>query len=131
MKFYIQLAGALIVGLLIMWGIGYVSNLQTQAAIGAQRGAVAVTAQGITEDGAKDDTARGAVDTAVTTGRETFRATIEEAKRNEPEIVARADRAVPASVRGAYRQRRLARERSVGIESERGTEPAPTPAAER
>lgn len=122
---------ALVLGAAILAFGLWINNLQNKAALADQRGKVIEATVGVTEDGAKDDAQRAKVETGVTTGREEFKATTEKAKRDEPATAARADRPVPASVRNAYRARRLARERSAGIESERTKEPEAAPAPKR
>jgi hypothetical protein len=67
---------------------------------------------GIIDDGAKADENRAEVDQTVAQGRDQFNQDYEGAMRNEPETAARADRPVPDSVRKAFRERRIARERS-------------------
>jgi len=76
-----------------------------------QRGRVLINATAGIERGVDVDAFLSNNDVVIGTGRETFNRTMQEARRHEPETAARADRAVPVSVRNAYRERRLARER--------------------
>ena len=104
-------------------------NLRDAAAQGAIDKEKAGTTVDVIVDSDEAAVERATVDTGVAAGRDTYQTTTAKAKRNEPTTAARADRAVPASVRGAYRERRLARERlgsdAVGDEEgARATDPA-------
>lgn len=84
---------------------------------------------GIISDGAKADEDRSDVDQTVDQARDQFNDNYRGAMQNEPETAARADRPVPDSVRDAFRQRRIARERSGCAGQQCGEGPsAQTPA---
>lgn len=117
------IAVGLILGLGVL-GIKHIKNwydtkdrLETVTAIGE-------TTSGMVTDGAKASEDRSAVDYSVGQGRGAFNQSYEGAKRDEPEVATRATRVVPSRVRNAFRERRLARERSgcAGAECERGSE---------
>lgn len=63
------------------------------------------------------DVQRAVIDAAPQVPRVVFLETMTEAKKNDPQVADRADSAVPASVRAAYRERRIARERYLGGEA--------------
>lgn len=108
------------VGLVVAVGLGvavtlagnHYRGLLREAEAGRQRALVlkAVDA-GVSERVEIDEFLTG-YRMATEAGRREFRIIIDEAKRNEPETAARADRPVPDSVRRAYRERRYSRERS-------------------
>lgn len=125
----IGLIVAVVLAVALSLGANHYMSLREAAAQNEQRGQVLQTTSGIIKDADTTATQRQQEQAQVATGRIDFHATIEEAKRNEPETADRATRTVPASVRNAYRERRLARER-LGRASERsearaGTENAP------
>lgn len=99
-------------------GAMYVSNLREASALSEQRGTTLQTTSAVIDDGAIADQAQAAVAQGIAAGRDQFTETYNEAKRHEPTVADRADRPVAASVRDAYRQRRLARERSGCVRSE-------------
>lgn len=109
----------LVIGLVIAVALGvtvtlfgnHYLGLKRAAAESAIRGAVLEsTTRGVAE-GVDIDGFTTAYERGLLTGRDAFRVVKSEAIRHEPETASRADRVVPDSVRNAYRQRRLARER--------------------
>ena len=127
----IKLIIAVLVGCALLWGWNTVMDWREAAQVNERRGDKIIATEGIMNDGAKADADRADDDSAVSTGRETYHNAKEEAKRNEPETADRAMRTVPASVRNAFRARRLARERldCAGDECQAG--PATSRAAQR
>lgn len=101
-------------------GVVYVRGLQKASVVSEQRGTTLQTTTATINDGDIADQAQAAVEQGIAEGRATFNNTINEAKRNEPTVADRSNRAVPVSVRNAYRERRLSRERSgcVRVECE-------------
>lgn len=99
-------------------GAMYVSNLREASALSEQRGTTLQTTSAVIDDGTIADQAQAAVVQGIAAGRDQFNNTYSEAKRNEPTVADRANRPVPASVRNAYRERRLARERYGCVRSE-------------
>ena len=75
---------------------------------------------GINRDAEEADKDAGKVEQKVSQGREVYHTIYKEAKNNEPKVADRASAAVPASVRRAFRERRLARERSGQLGEQRG-----------
>jgi hypothetical protein len=110
-ELYVGLTLAVILSVGVSLFAGHYQELQRAAAQNEQRGGVIhATSQGIAR-GVDVDAFLSSNDVVIGTGRDAFNHTITEAKRHEPETAARADRTVPVSVRNAYRERRLARER--------------------
>lgn len=122
MKLEAQVVGALVLTVVIAvglsLGVSHYLGLRKAAAQNEQRGQVIQTTSGQNADNDTVATQAREENTHVASGREEFKITIEEAKRNEPATANRATNSVPDSVRNAYRQRRLARERS-GSDSQR------------
>lgn len=112
-------ASAETIKLLVAVGIGAAVLFAGQRVLDWKEGAEAnevagrtmKATSGILNDGQKSSEDRNNVDTGVLAGRHNYNETYEEANRNEPETAARSDRAVPDSVRNAFRERRIARER--------------------
>lgn len=126
-----KLIGAVLLGCALLWGYNTVMDWREAAQVNEQRGAKIEATDGIITDGAKADADRNDDNNAVNTGRDTYNTAKEEAKRNEPETAVRADRTVPASVRNAFRARRLARERLDCVGNECEARPAAASAAQR
>lgn len=114
----VALIATVVVAVLLSFGVNHYVGLRNAAAQNESRGQVIATTSEQNKD--NDTVAEQAREenTHVATAREEFKVTIQEAKRNEPATATRATNAVPDSVRNAYRQRRLARERS-GSDSQR------------
>lgn len=127
----VKLIIALLIGAAVLFGVQKVLDWREGAQVGEQRGRTATATSGIINDGTKADAQRDTVDTGIAQGRDKFNDNYQEAKRNEPETAARADRSVPVSVRNAYRARRLARERLGCIGSECVGRPEAEDATER
>lgn len=125
----IGLIFAVIVAVALSTAAQHYLRLQRAAAQGEIDKGKIETTVGVIDDTDKADEQRDTVDTGVAAGRNTYQTTTAKAKRNEPTTAARADRAVPASVRGAYRERRIARERlgsdAVGDEEDSRATDAP------
>lgn len=121
-KWIAEKAVELVVAGVIAGGIVLAYNhyqaIKAEAQAGRQHKTVLGTASGVVTDGAAADRSSAAVDQAVAGAADAFANAIEEAKRNEPETARRADGLVPDSVRNAYRERRLARERSGCVSGE-------------
>lgn len=89
------------------------------------------SASGIIADGSKADADRSNVDQSIGQGRQQFQEDYDGAMTHEPETAARADRPVPDSVRRAFRERRLARERLGCAGEQCGERPADSSSAQR
>ena len=118
MKSQLQIALVLVGTVLVAVALSLVGNhyirLREAAAQGELDKGKLETTEGVLQDSDAADEERGQFDNVVGSARNTYNNRIEEAERHEPETRNRADRAVPDSVRRAYRERRLARERLVG-----------------
>jgi len=102
---------AIILALLVIIAVGSIQSLRNAAAVGEQRGGVLGSASEGVAQGVKIDQEQQRESVVISAGRDTFQRTKSEAIRNEPTTADRATRAVPDSVRQAYRDRRRARER--------------------
>lgn len=111
-----KLIVAVAIGALVVLGITHYMDLRNRAAVGDQRGTKIEATAGTIADGAQADTRRAERDTGTAQGAQQFTITMQEAERNEPATRNRADTPVPDSVRDAFRARRLARERSAGVQ---------------
>lgn len=110
-KFYIGLGVALLLGVgIALFGADY-RRLQRASAQNEHRGQVLTNASAGAAESIDIDEFQAGYNAALAANRDAFQKAKTEAKRNEPETAARAVRPVPDSVRGAYRERRLARER--------------------
>ena len=107
----------LLFGLAVL-GVKHVKNWYDLKGVAETATAIGQASSEMAEDGAKADEDRGNVDYAVGQGRDAFNHSYEGAKSNEPEVAARSNRPVPDSVRRAFRERRLARERSGCVTSQ-------------
>lgn len=114
----------LLIGAALWFGIQTILEWREGAQKSQQQTRTAQATSGILADGAKADENRGVVDAAINEGKSKFNNDYSEAKRHDPEIADRADRAVPDRVRESYRARRLARERSGCIGGECEARPA-------
>jgi hypothetical protein len=122
---------AVVIGLLSVMAYSQIKQMRMAAAQNEQRGGVLDAASAGIAEGSRVDRWAETHNAGVTAGRETFRQSKTEAIRNEPETATRADRPVPASVRDAYRARRLARERLGCAEGECGQDRQPHTATKR
>lgn len=127
----VKLILALIIGAAVLFGVQKVLDWREAAQQNEQRGRTITATSGIINDGSKADADRTTTDTGISQGRQEFHDNQQEAKRNEPETAARADRAVPASVRNNFRARRLARERSGCVGDECQARPPASASSER
>lgn len=93
-----------------LFGADY-AQMRKAAAQNEQRGQVLVNTSAGVADGVEIDQVQEAYKKGLDDARSTFQQAKSEAKRNEPETASRAGRAVPDSVRSAYRERRRSRER--------------------
>lgn len=120
--FYVIAIGVLI-GLGVL-GIKHIKNWYDLKGQVQEQAQIGTTTSELVTDGAQASEDRSAVDYAVGQGRGAFNQSYEGAKRDEPEVATRATRVVPSRVRNAFRERRLARERSgcAGSKCERGSE---------
>jgi hypothetical protein len=100
------------------------------AAIEPLEGKIVAT-DGINADGAQADQARSDDDQAANTAANTFRNAIARSHRDDPTAAARAARPVPASVRDAFRARRIAIERSQCAGADCGATATEPDAAQR
>lgn len=125
----IGLIVAVVLAVVLSIFAGHYMKLRDTAAQGVIDERKLETTSSVIADSDEAATERQRVDTGVTEARGTFQNQVAEAKRNEPDTASRATRPVPASVRNAYRERRLARERlgrsEVGDESRAGSQDAP------
>lgn len=130
-RFYIGLALALALGVgVALFGAHY-RQLQNAAGQNEQRGAVIENTSAGIADGVEIDMERARLDALMASNRDDFQRAKTEAKRNEPETATRATRAVPDSVRAAFRERRLARERRGCTGDECRQDDQQSPASER
>jgi len=111
----VKLALTIAIAVGIMLFIGWVGDLQKRAAVGEQRGTKIETTAGTVADGVQADARRAERDTGTTQAATVFERTIVEVER-EPTARDRADTPVPDRVRDAFRERRLARERSARLQ---------------
>ena len=118
---YLIIFGVLF-GLAVL-GVKHVKNWYDLKGVAETATAIGQASSGIIEDSAKADEDRSNVDYAVGQGRDAFRQSYQGAEANEPEVADHASRAVPLSVRRAFRERRLARERSGCVEGQCGPRP--------
>lgn len=93
-------------------GIKKVMDWRDAALRSEQQTRTMETTSGIVKDGNIASVQRNHVASNVAQAKERFDNQIAEDRKNEPEIADRADRSVPASRLRAFRERRLARERS-------------------
>jgi len=90
---------------------GHYRELQKDAAVGKLRGGVLESTSAGVEQGVKIDQEQARQEQGIAAARDQFQNSKQKAKDNEPETASRSVRPVPDSVRAAYRERRLARER--------------------
>lgn len=110
-KFYIGLGVALVLGIgIALFGADY-RRLQKAAAQNENRGQVLTNASAGAKESIDIDEFQAGYNAGLAANRDAFQRAKQEAIRNEPETAARAVRPVPGSVRDAFRERRLARER--------------------
>ncbi len=101
---------SLILGFVI-WDRVEKADLEEKAAVGEQRGEVLTNASAGIQEGVNIDEFQAGYAAALQQGRDNFKSDKQKAIQNEPATAARASTRVPDSVRNAYRERRLARER--------------------
>lgn len=121
-KIIIGLIVTVVLSVLLTLGGNHYMSLRKAAAENEHKAGVLVATSHGVEVGAANDIEQRETEAAVTQARQEFTIRVQEAKRNEPQTADRADRPVPGSVRAAYRERRLARERRgcAGDECEAG-----------
>lgn len=111
-KIIVGLIVTVVLSVLLTLLANHYNDLRNAAAQNELRGAVLKSTTAGVQVGVDNEAARDADASATAGARENFVITLQEGRRNDPEIADRADRAVPDRVRDAYRARRLARERS-------------------
>lgn len=111
-----MIANAKLIGILILTvlaavlltlGVQHYKELRTKAALADMRQVTLETTSAVITDSTEADSDRSTTDAGVATARIIF----EEGRRNDPSNASRAATPVPAGLRNAYRERRLARER--------------------
>lgn len=111
----IELIIGLVVAILLAVGLtlfaSHYMSLEKAAAQNELRGGVLESASAGVEEGQRIDDHQAEIDSGLAQGRERFNNVISEAETHEPQTASRAATRVPDSVRNAYRERRLARER--------------------
>lgn len=127
LKFFMLVA----VVVAVVFGLSQVKDWYTASQTLKAVGHDAIATNGILNDDAKNDTSRGDQATAIQQGVTDYNSSYEGAMRNEPEVAARAERPVPASVRESFHKRRLARERFGCVAEQCGQGPAATDAQQR
>ena len=110
-KLYAYGAAVLVLVLLLSGAAIRLQQLREAASQNESRGHVIEDTSAAVRDAAIIDKEQAARDDAIAAARNTFQQSKQKAIRNEPEIATRATRVVPVSVRDAFRERRLARER--------------------
>ena len=110
-KLYAYGAAVLVLVLLLSGAAIRLRQLREAAVQNESRGHVIEDTSAAVRDAAIIDKEQAARDDAIAAARNTFQQSKQKAIRNEPEIATRATRVVPVSVRDAFRERRLARER--------------------
>jgi len=127
----LKFLAALLIGGAILWVGQTVMSWKEAHDLSKQQTRTAEATSGILKDeqaSIKEQDKQGSV---LNAGRERFTARIEEANQNDPIFAERSVRPVPDSLRRAYRERRLARDR-LGCAGENcGKEPAADSAPER
>lgn len=88
----------------VSWKEGYEQNQQRAQGQTATTGAI--------QDAGQASTEKAGDESAVTTAREDYNTQMTEAKKNDPVVRDRADRAIPSRVLQLARERRAARERA-------------------
>lgn len=111
-KMILAIVAAILMAAAISWGTNDLITLRHAAEQNEQRGGVMVATQGGLADTARIDQEQEAFNAGVLAGRDAFKQSKQEAQRHDPATATRAVAAVPDSLRNAYRERRLARERS-------------------
>lgn len=115
-KIAAAIAVAIVLTILVMWGIGEFNTMRNAAAKSELQDTKAETAQGITQDAGKAQAATGKVEIVVTDARSAYNAAEQEALNNEPDTRDWHSQPTRDSLRNAARKRRLARERSSNSE---------------
>lgn len=111
-KFFVGLVLAVLLAVGVSVSVNHYVDLRKASAQNEIRqGVLTATTAGV-EVGVNNQREQDDIDSAIAKGARDFTITLQEAKRNDPTTADRAVRPVPDSVRNAYRQRRLARERS-------------------
>lgn len=107
----LKLIGALLIGGVILFAYQKISSWKAAADLSVQQTRTAEATTGIIGDGAKSDKERQAESDGLSSGRESFNASIQKARQSDQSLLHRASQPVPPSVLDAYRQRRLTRDR--------------------
>lgn len=122
---------ALLIGGAILWMGQTVMSWKEAHDLSKQQTRTAEATSGILKDEEVSTKEQDKQGTVLTEGREQFNARTEEANKNDPTAAERSVRPVPDSLRRAYRERRLARERLGCVGENCGKELAPDPAPKR
>lgn len=109
----IKLIIAVAVGAILLLGYNYMAEVFNKAALADERGQVIQTTGNAQVHSAVADTARSEVDDSIDQGRGSYGTTVEVIYQRDPEARARGAQRVPDDQLRAFRERRLARERSV------------------
>lgn len=101
---------------ILSWGAYVVYHWRAAAMQNESRGRTMEATEGILTDGARSDAARTSEENRVALGRENYDRTMDEAEKKDEATRDWRNAPVPDSVRRAARERRLARERSAGVD---------------
>lgn len=122
---------ALLIGGAILWVGQIVMGWKEAHDLSKQQMRTAEATSGILKDEKASMEEQDKQSSVLIAGRERFTARTEEAKQNDPTVAERANRPVPDSLRRAYRERRLSRERLGCFGENCGKELAADAASER
>jgi len=101
---------------LASYGVSEVNDLRRAAAKSELQDSKAVTTEGILQDAEVAQQGTQRVEIRVSDGRSAYHVAEQEAIKNEPDTRNWRDEPTRSSLRNAARERRLARERSSGVE---------------
>ena len=127
----VKLIIALIIGALLLSGITYLGVLRQRAELGKKAQGTLVTTEGMQQDGAKAQEVVHRFEVDITTAAQEFEQRQSDGEQQDENVAARANNAVPVSVRDNFRQRRLARDRSQRAALERLGAPEAQDAGQR
>lgn len=127
----VQLIIALLIGAVILFAGQRIMSWKQGYELSQQQTETAKATSGILKDSQQSAKEQEKQSSAIDTGREAFNNKTEEDRRNDPTVAERANRPVPDSLRRAYRERRLARDRLGCAGAGCGEEPSPDAAPER
>lgn len=127
----IKLILAVAVGAILLLGYNYLAEVFHKAELADQRGQVIQTTGNAQVHSAVADTARTEVDDSIDQGRGSYGTTVEVIYQRDPEARARGAQRVPDDQLRAFRERRLARERSERNADRNGARAETEEASER